>query len=438
MIKIKSQLNQLVSISIIIAVFSIFISCEKDPDGLGLNIIPDEDNLLAKTDSAFDIYATTIRLDSLYAFYPDSAISIYPKVLLGDYTDPVYGNTKASILINFFPDSTNHSFGTNAIVDSLILYIQYDSILGDKSGNMNLKISELNKALNYKEKYYLNTDYSQYKGRVLEDTLVQYKDTLFRIKITDQEFISKLINVPSSATENFMAFQQYFKGFHIEMQAMSSPGAVAYISPWVFNSYSRLTMYYRTPTDTINFNYVSSRRTARFNEFIHNFTGTPVEAALQNTTLDQKITYVKGMGGVGTRIRIPSLSRWADEAPVSINKAELIIPAVTEGENPALFPKRLSIMAVPANGRYTYIEYGFGQTFIGGLYNAEKKIYTFNLTKHLQKIANSKLLGSTVENTDLVIIADGYKPGFIYSVSRVPLDFTSGKGAKLNIIYSKQ
>jgi hypothetical protein len=190
--------------------------------------------------------------------------------------------------------------------------------------------------------------------------------------------------------------------------------------------------YHNTELGDTSFNYRVRIGTVRLNNFVHSYTGTPVETALQDAEPGQKISYVQGMAGVGSRIHIPSLASWiSDKKPAAINKAVLVVP-VNQADT-SLLPKRLAIMAISNTGHRSLIEYGFGQTFIGGLYDAKNKVYTFNLSKHLHNLVNNQL-----ENTDFIIVADSYKVNLTNSLSRVSLDFSPGKGAKLYITYSKQ
>lgn len=428
-----NQLYWLLLICIIVVFAVSFSSCERDPDELGLAVLPGEDNFIIQTDTLYDILGSTVKRDSILSFDPDSGIKVFYNSILGDYTDATFGNSKASLLLNFYPDldSANQSFGTNPGVDSLVFYLSYHSVLGNS--NMHFKIFELNKYLSYIEKYYSNINPDLFTDRLIKDTIIQFKDTLLRIKITDPDLLNKLINIPSTAQENLAAFQNYFKGFHIETQAESGNGVLAYVNPWSYTSPSKLVLYYKNDVeDSLFFNYNVEVGTVRVNKFSHTYTFTPVAAALLNPEPGQNITYVQGMGGVGTRIRIPSLASWVTKKPVSVNKAELVIPVDITNADTLFRPQRLSMMAVSPQGVYSSIEYGFGQTFIGGIYDRSKKVFTFNLAKHLQKIANG-----LVENTDLIIVADGYRSNVTNSLSQVTLDFSPGKGAKLSIIYSK-
>jgi hypothetical protein len=447
-IKLKDQLKKIVFLSISLVFAAFIISCEKEPDELGLNIIPDEDNFFAKTETTTGIIATTVKNDSIISFYPDTSLNsayLY-KSIIGDYSDLKYGNTKASLLLNFYADSINHDFGNSPVVDSLILYLRFDSVFGEKNASMSLRISELKQSLSYKKIYYSNINENEYKGSLVIDTTIQFKDTsLIKIAITNKDFITKLLNAPKTSDTTLYRYnlhlQEYFKGFMIEASKTSGKGALAYIYPWTYNSTknSKLVLYYKNTKNTNKLTYGFLKGAVRVTSYKHNYSGTPIETALQNTELGQKITYVQGMGGVSTRIRIPDFTKVADLAPVAINKAELIIPAIDNSvEESTLFPKRLAIMAINSSGKYSNIEYLYGQTFLDGIYDANKNIYTFNLTLHLQNLVKSKLLGSTIENTDFIVVVDGYKTGFTNSISRVPLDFSADKGAKFVVTYSKQ
>lgn len=441
MIKFHSRFNHLFIFSIAILISGIFSSCEKEPDALGLGILPNEDNFLLKTDTLSDVLGSTVKLDSVVSYAPaDTLLQVYYKSVLGDYTDPLFGNTKANLLLNFFPDSVNHSFGTNPQADSLIFYLRFDSILGDKNSAMNLKISELQKSLSYRKDYYNeDLDSNAYKGNLIYESVVQFTDTMLKIKITNPEFMDKLINAPPAT--KILDYQEYFKGFYIQAQSVSGQGILAYVNPRSNASFSRMVMHYRNNElgDT-SINYWIVTKTVRANNFVHTYSGTPVETALQEPVPGQKITYVQGMAGVGTRIQIPSLSSWvAGKKNLAINQAILVVPVNQAINDTSLLPARLSIMALSNidplsnTGDRSLIEYGFGQTFLGGLYDSKNKVYTFNLTKHLHYLVNKQF-----KNTDFVIVADSYKVNLTNSFSRVSLDFSPGKGARLYVTYSQQ
>jgi len=444
MTKYKSQLNQLFFLISTISIISILFSCEKEPDKFGLEILPTDENFNIKVDTTFNILATTVKFDSIITYLPqDSSFNVYNSVIVGNYTDNIVGSSQSSLLMNFYPDTLTSVFKNLTQVDSLVFYIKLSSIYGDTLSDLQFDIWELQKSLSYKSKYSSNISESEYKNinSLVQSKVLKYNDSI-KIRIDNDVFINKLVNITpadSFSIANIIKFQEYFKGLYLEVKSPSDPKVFVTINPWKSSGkfYTRLRMYYRSNDnkDTLSLSYNIYTPVSKF---IHDYTGTAIETALQDNELNQKVTYVEGIGGLGTRIRIPELSKWADKAPVSINKAELIIPIESiDGIPSGLYPRKLCIKTYQ-NDSSKYIEYGFGQTFLGGGYDSIKGGYVFNLTKHVQKIANSKLRGPVVENTDFIIMVDGYKRELPFSFKKTALNFSTGKRANLNITYSKQ
>jgi hypothetical protein len=439
MIKLKSQLNQIVSFSTVILLITFFASCEKEPDGLGLGVLPGQDNLTIKLDSSASILATTVKFESMPSY--DTTSVGYPDYILGEYANPVFGLTKASLIVNFHPDTIKYSFGDGKKADSLVFQLKLDSLFGDPSSNIEFKIWELKKGISLYSSYNTNLPEEEYKGTLVATQIMKYNDTL-KIKL-DKDLADRIIQIPSPAskdTAGLFSFQDKFKGLYIEARS-TAPGLYLSLDPWknsqgnVTRHETKLTLHYQnTANDSLKqFYYVNTR----VSKFTHDYTGTPVASALQNNDLDQKITFVQGLAGLGTRISIPDISKWKDLSPVSISKAELVIPVSPMASvGDTIYPKGLFIKTVKTGvNNFDFIEYGFGQSFLNGKYNSEKKAYIFNLAKHIQKIANSKFSLTQVENTDLMILADSYRVGLTNSFSNVALNFA---GAKLYVIYSKQ
>ncbi|NJO70345.1 MAG: DUF4270 domain-containing protein [Bacteroidetes bacterium] len=240
MIKIKNRLIQLFCINALI-ISGIFVSCEKEPDSLGFGILPGEENINAKFESDSNIVATTIKLDSILSFYPDSLFGyessfnrLKIRNILGDYLDPFWGRTQSSMLINFIPDSADHNFGTNPVVDSLVLFLEYDSVYGDKTTNMELTISELSQGLDFRKTYFSNINAASYKGNVVANSNIQFKDSLLKIKINGPSsvaLISKLLNVPTENQSTIYQFQQHITGLWIDVKSLSTPGVWCMLIP---------------------------------------------------------------------------------------------------------------------------------------------------------------------------------------------------------------
>ena len=99
-----------------------FIGCDKDFSTIESDVIR-EDNANFNTSSMLiPISAYNKKLESVQ-------ISNLAATLLGVYNDPLYGQTKASFVTQITPSVFNPDFGTNVVIDSVILKIPYYSTI---------------------------------------------------------------------------------------------------------------------------------------------------------------------------------------------------------------------------------------------------------------------------------------------------------------------
>ncbi len=115
----------------------VFISCDKDYNTIGSDIIGNKNFITANATFSATSYnkkLNPVRTNGL------------PSNLLGVNNDPVYGSTIANIVTQVLPTSYPDSFGENAIVDSVILSIPYYNKVAadspDENGNTVYSISD--------------------------------------------------------------------------------------------------------------------------------------------------------------------------------------------------------------------------------------------------------------------------------------------------------
>lgn len=440
MIKYTYRPIHIIFISCLIVISYLTVSCEKEPDLLGKDLLPGVDYFHVKLSTTTDIFGRTVVADSVQT----SGSSVYSNAF-GDEYNPFYGNTKAALLLNFFPDSVNHNFGTNPVCDSLVLYLLHDSV--DKADRVPFEVNvyEVAKSIPYVagKVYYSNISENEYRGSLLTTLNVTPSDTFLRIKISSSSLVNKLFNVPDNgANDSISAYQEYFKGLYLEARALNGKGVMLKTYPYT-NYESKMIMYYRNPatSDTTLFTYHLSARTNRISKLSHNYQGTEIANALADNSFGQKIVYLQGMAGVNTRIRIPSLENWVDSFPAAINHAELQIPVYVQdsikyGVYTKDYPSKLFLVGLRGDSTVNLADYDFSQIYIGGEYSSTNKVYTFNITRHLQKIVNSSKDNPwskvKVENMDMMLIP-GSNP---VRNSKVALDLSPGK-VKLSVKYSK-
>ncbi|WP_299337621.1 DUF4270 domain-containing protein [uncultured Psychroserpens sp.] len=117
----KNKKNALRNLAVLTLIVSCFIACDKDFANIDSDIINNENATHFNTTSRdFDVIAYT---KSLGPVQTDGL----PVNFLGVYRDPIYGTTTASIVTEVESSIINPTFGTNAVLDSVILNIPYFS-----------------------------------------------------------------------------------------------------------------------------------------------------------------------------------------------------------------------------------------------------------------------------------------------------------------------
>lgn len=262
--------NALKYLGLFSLVFFTVISCEKEIETIGVNLV-DNNNFSTNKDTSEVI---TTNEDILRV--PASGVAQY---LLGVYSDNEFGTLKASIVSQLGLPLTGeaYNYGTNYGIDSVLMVIPYqstkdaekytdgkpkfsiDSVFGNPEVEFQLGIYELKTFLNtldpndpskpaiyYSDKEFQKGDVPFYSGnfkvnpndtvsyikRYMPNGVSVYKiDTIKAttispsIKFPLNENLIKQIFVDNAAGAEFRsldAFQHYFRGFYIEAEALTS------------------------------------------------------------------------------------------------------------------------------------------------------------------------------------------------------------------------
>src|SRR5206468_1003854 len=123
------------------------------------------------------------------------------------------------------------------------------------------------------------------------------------------------LNAGSDLSNN-STFQSFFKGVYVKVDGAASinQGAILYFD--LLSSQSKLTLYYN---DSLNFDFIIGSGALRVNHFVHDYTGTPVNAQLTGTAIDTDFVYVQAMAGVKTKILLPEIKHLTDSGMIVIN-----------------------------------------------------------------------------------------------------------------------
>lgn len=335
------------------------------------------------------------------------------KSLLGNFDDPVFGNTTIDFAAQFRLQ-TYPEYGANPVADSVKLYMYYRIVYGDTVTPQTFKVYELESPLDVDQDYYQDTDLKalasdnllgevQFTPEVRIDSAST--DTFYQL-ITiplDISLGEKLVSADSMQMINNDVFLEYFKGLYIESEKENDEGGSLLTLEASSSSNfqgSALVVYYNNDEnknaeepDTLLTPYVITPFSARVNSIEHDYTGTEFFDGLNEDTSEDSLIYVQATGGLRSKIYIDDLTPWKDSVNTAINRAELVFQIDTIASEVDKYPppSQLLFTVLDEKGdEFLPVDYLFSPAFYGGALNTENYTYRFNITQHLQQIIDGE------------------------------------------------
>lgn len=321
-------------ITLLLVLLTVLWSCNKDPELLGLDLVPDSDLLNHAIIDTTTIFAYTLREEKLIT----TALSTS---LLGSMADPAFGTTTASIYTQFLL-TNKPKIDTNTIVDSMVLTIPFKGLYGDKNATQQIEVYQLNDPINKKTTYYQNSTLPIAPELIGQATFVPnltQDDSIDGIKIVahmrivlSAEFANKFIAAPDSTYNSDTAFNNYFKGIYLTAAKATAPnsGAIMYMD--LTHPQSRISLYYRTNTDSITPDTLThffpiNSDVARFNNYTHyDYEGADpllLEQLNGDSTAGSDRLFIQSMAGTKVLLRFPYLDSLA-KLNIAVHEAALI------------------------------------------------------------------------------------------------------------------
>ena len=275
--------NTMLRITTVVAVVISLIACEDDFDTLGSSVI-------GEPGFNADLYDDALLSAHSYDLPPVQTNGL-PLNLLGVYEDEVFGTQEASVLSNVLLSTPNPSFGTEPVVDSVVLAIPYfshetmvdeevtyalDSIYG--SSPISLSVYESGYFLNdldpeedfeQSQRYYSNLEpkimsninpealYENESFIPSAEETVEYpvdeagvtdtvrKAPALRLKLNNNFFQNKILDqAGSSALLNQSSFKNYFRGVYLKADQVNSGGTMMLLN--LLQGDAGITIYYKT------------------------------------------------------------------------------------------------------------------------------------------------------------------------------------------------
>ena len=201
-----------------------WVACDNSLNSVGMGMMPDGDKITVDT-ATIHIEASMTKLDSVYI----KSIQGY----LGEYYDPLYGNTKLGYMCQFFP----RSYGgfpdsvVNNVIDSVRVGVIYKYSIGDSLATMEASVYPV---INSLPKHYYSTvnptEYCDLNTLYGKRTYTARNYNFSSDSVYNQQYVYYLnINLPVSIGEDFLqearkpvnafrskqTFVDFFKGLYI-------------------------------------------------------------------------------------------------------------------------------------------------------------------------------------------------------------------------------
>ena len=379
----------------------LFASACQEPEGIGLEVLPDGEQMPIAWVDTFSIEARTVRIDSVRT----SGRGTY---IIGDFGDPIFGRVKSQMFTQFRLSAEPTLFGDQPQLDSVILNLAYSGAYGriDKlKGTHYFGVFEVDEDLVDDSTYYsddvaavaaLPLAEVEFKPDLLNSIEVDVDgDTLlppsFRLRLPD-DFGNRLLNSPNLASNDL--FAEEFKGLNIRSLAATMPsdfGSLLYFN--LDNRASALELYFRnSEDDSLSYRFDINNQNAIYTNVEREFSQELVDAMDENQNIGDQKLYIQSLAGTRIRASFPFLRELNELGAVAINKAELVLPVDEVALDDFGLPAILAVNRINAGDSALVIIDSFepnGIDYYGGVYNSADQEYVFNIARHLQSVLSN-------------------------------------------------
>jgi hypothetical protein len=315
---------------VFILLCAVLISCNEEIS-VGSSIVDDGSITLDYTDTLF-LSGKTVKGDPAVVFRNTSTFD-RQTYLLGQLDDPSFGSSRADLYMssnvvdNFFP-----AFDTLKI-DSVVMVLPLDTLgqFGEDNVLHDIRVYQLSNTLEVDFQDTLFSDQSfdfnpvaigEYTGIVNHlDSVDVYSVTEDRIiaeeaqlRITLDTALWHEIASDTLVSRNDTLYNDVVKGFLVQASSSESSMIGINLAP---NSNVGIRFYY-SADDTTHRVYTFDLANIRSNNFIHDYSGTAVESALNSG--DDELMYLQGMEGLDLELDLSSVRDVSDRI---INRAVL-------------------------------------------------------------------------------------------------------------------
>ena len=388
-------------------------ACERNTGEIGLDFVDQNSLKIGKLETV-SVVSTTEPFDSLVTENPSF-------VMLGSYSDPVFGISTAHFATEVILSTIQPDFGQNATVDSVFMYLPFAGFYGDTSAMFGLSVKHLEQGISKDSTYYANSSFLG--GTVLVDTVVQPQagrkrrihgmvapNEVIGLRLKTSFFQERIIDASADSSVDFSSnthFLDYFGGLYIESHASNS--AIYQFAPG--DQDMRIRFFFTNDSlraDTVGLGYsVYDLLAWNVVKNVNCFSFDKGQAVFnlldQDTLQGETTTYVQGMGGAMTVLRLNGLKELRD-SNYFVNYAELRIPVREGTALEYATPAKLTALFMDGDERSLLTGYlnsdPGGRLLISS--PLRERVYTLDVTKFVQQW----LIGKAVYEPKILLIPE--------------------------------
>ena len=352
----------------------LLINACSEPSLVGANLL-DEDRAEVGFTDTFSLQGATVISDPIMAYSPFEALQA-DRFLFGDFQDPVFGQAKSTINMQFIPLSLPTRFVDITGVDSVVLILPYTSggFYGKTEGeDFGMRINELTEVFNEDLEYFSDREAAIAATPLLDYAFTATLDSIEYVDYVDiepdtlslphlrvplpVELGDSLISFFLTDSASFVdidLFLERYPGFQLEPTTQNE-GMLAFTLQSVR---SGIHIYYRDSAEVArDYQFIfNNSQIVQFTNFEHSYEGTEALALVENGSDNDSLLYIQGMAGLRSKIKLPDLSALND---VAINQA-FIDFYLARGEelDTANYPlaNQLVLKAVNDSGEEVFID----------------------------------------------------------------------------------
>lgn len=303
----------------IISVNLMMSSCQEDSSFLGYDLLDNSDSL-ASTIDTLSVSLSNVEADSVVALNSIATV-------VGNYNDPLFGNSSASTILQFGMFSFNDTFKLDstatAIKAEMTLY-RYFSFNKPKE-SLKINVYMVSTRIYDTVSYASNIDPTKLISTKIGSKILLPTDSIFEIELPD---VASLFKAKDLVINN-MNFVNKFKGVYLEAEKVGANGDICTFD----REQSKLDLSYTSKLSK------SKTDTTKIITLVTNINRSQPYSGMANVNYykhsanqhlaNDSVLYISGLAGYRVKASFPTLKTIMNDKKIFINKAELIVQADT-------------------------------------------------------------------------------------------------------------